>query len=110
MHDTITAHWCTFDGRELLEISLSLTLDECLELCVDQKGSNCTAVEFWFGDIRACFQCTNISLAEPYDNVYDLGFPVHVWIKGEITLRIPPHERSWGGGEGRGEGMRGEPE
>ena len=60
------------------------------------------AVEYWSGGIKACFQCTDPSKVEPYTNSNDLGYPVHVWVRGKYTLRIPPHERSWGGGGGGG--------
>ena len=101
--------WCTTDGRKILEWFTDITLQRCQSLCVQQKGPNCRAVEYWSGQIFACFQCTDPSKVEPYTNANDLAYPVHVWVRGKNTLRIPPHERSCVCGEGE-EGMRDEPE
>ena len=71
---------------------------------VQQKGPEWRAVEYWSGSNHACLQCTDLSKVESYTDTTDYGYPVHVWVRGEDTLRIPPHERLWG------EGLRYEPE
>ena len=86
--------WCAYPGRELLEWFTDITLEGCQRLCVDQKGPECRAVEYWSGGVKACYQCTDLSKVEPYTNTNDLAYPVHVWVRGKNTLLIPPHELS----------------
>nr|XP_058949911.1 uncharacterized protein LOC131777614 [Pocillopora verrucosa] len=74
--------WCTVNGRSLLYSSTTDPIDEvqCQQLCLE-SNSRCSAVEFWEEYNYACFECTDLSLAEPYTNENDLAYPVYVWVR-----------------------------
>lgn len=81
--------WCTVNGRSLLYSSTTDPIDEvqCQQLCVE-SNSRCSAVEFWEEYNYACFECTDLSLAEPYTNENDLAYPVYVWVRSEYKRFI----------------------
>lgn len=81
--------WCTVNGRSLLYSSTTDPIDkvQCQQLCVE-SNSRCSAVEFWEEYNYACFECTDLSLAEPYTNENDLAYPVYVWVRSEYKRFI----------------------
>ncbi|KAL9963319.1 hypothetical protein ACROYT_G032511 [Oculina patagonica] len=71
-----TPQWCGQNYRRNIQFGRGITEEECKQRC-----SNCTAIEYWSGGIKGCYECLDHTKRKQYNNTADTIYPPHVFVR-----------------------------